>query len=95
MNAEPLIPLPKQRPNTGLEPVQLLMLFLLWALGMTLAILAFLAELMLGVKAKQRKHIIMKEGMKQTDLIVRNSKIPQKSTNCKIKELDKEGSASG
>ena len=54
MNAEPLIPLPKQRPNTGLEPVELLKLFLLWAVGMTLAILAFLAEVMLGVKAKHR-----------------------------------------
>ena len=52
MNAEPLIPQPIQRPHAGLEPVQLLMLFLLWAVGMTLGILAFFAELMVGVKAR-------------------------------------------
>ena len=73
MNAEPLIPLPKQRPNTGLEPVQLLMLFLLWALGMTLAILAFLAELMLGVKAKQHKPKVTTQNN-------------ERSTKCRIKE---------
>ena len=56
MNAEPLIPLPKQIPNASLESVQLLMLFLLWAVGMALGILAFLVELAVGLKAKQHKN---------------------------------------
>ena len=56
MNEEPLIPLPKQRPNDGLEPVELLMLFLLWAVGITLGIFAFLAELSLIVRVIKANH---------------------------------------
>ena len=53
MDAEFLIPLPKKRPNSGLEPIQLLMLFLLWVLGITIGTLTLLAELMIGVKTKE------------------------------------------
>ena len=55
MNAEPLIPLPTQRSQEGLGLVQLLMLFLIWAGGITLGISAFLAELGVGTKAKKGK----------------------------------------
>ena len=55
MNAEPLIPLPKQRHNEALKPVQLIMLFLLWGFGLTIGVLAFLVEHAARVKAKQQK----------------------------------------
>ena len=51
MNAEPLIPLPKKKPNESLKPVQLLMLFVVWAFGITLGISAFLAEFWVGAKS--------------------------------------------
>ena len=56
MNAEPLIPLPKQIPNVGLKPVQLSMLLLVWAVGIALGVLSFLVELVIGVKVKQHKN---------------------------------------
>ena len=46
MNAEPLIPLPKVRVNEALGPEQLIMLWLIWACGITLGSLAFLLELL-------------------------------------------------
>ena len=53
MNAEPLIPLPKKKPNESLKPVQLLMVFLLWAFVITLGISTFMAEFGFGAKTKQ------------------------------------------
>ena len=55
MNAKPFIPLPKQRHNEGLKSVQLLMLFLILAFGLTLGILAFFVEFSVGPKRKQHK----------------------------------------
>ena len=48
MNAEPLIPLPKQRSNESLNHTQLIMLWLILAIGLTLGLLFFLVELKLG-----------------------------------------------
>ena len=45
MNAEPLLPLPKVRNNEALHPDQLIMLWLIWACGIVLGTLLFLAEL--------------------------------------------------
>ena len=55
LNAKPFIPLPKQRLNEALKPVQLMMVFLLLAFGIALGILAFMVELMVGVKTKKDK----------------------------------------
>ena len=55
MNAEPLIPLPKQRHNEALKPVQLIMLFLLWGFGLTIGVFVFTVERAAGVKAIQQK----------------------------------------
>ena len=57
MNAKPFIPLPKQRHNEGLKPVQLLMLFLILAFGLTIGVLAFFVELLVGPKGKQLKEL--------------------------------------
>ena len=46
------IPLQKLRNNEALEPTQLIMLFVLWAFGMTLGSLICLMELSVGVRAK-------------------------------------------
>ena len=61
MNAEPLIPLPKNVLNEGLEPVQLLMLFLVWSIGIALGSLAILAELAVGTKNKHQRKMKFKK----------------------------------
>ena len=49
LNSEPLIPLPKVRVNEALSPEQLIMLWLIWACGIILGILAFFFELIAKV----------------------------------------------
>ena len=61
MNAEPLIPLPKNVLNEGLKPVQLLMLFVVWSFGIALGLLAILAELAVGTKNKHQRKMKVKE----------------------------------
>ena len=55
MNGEPFIPLPKQRHNKPLMPVQLLMLWLMWACGVTAGLIVFLVELKAGVKERHKE----------------------------------------
>ena len=43
-DSEPLIPLPKVRNNEAMKAEQLIMLWLIWSGGITLAVLAFLFE---------------------------------------------------
>ena len=43
-DSEPLIPLPKVRNNEAMRADQLIMLWLIWSGGITLAVLAFLFE---------------------------------------------------
>ena len=56
MNAEPLYPLPKQRDNDSLKLVQLLMLFLIWSFGTTIALLLFFFELVIGARQNAERN---------------------------------------
>ena len=49
LNAEPLIPVPKVRINEAFTVEQLIMLWLIWASGVTLGTLAFMFELCTSV----------------------------------------------
>ena len=55
MNAEPLIPLPKVRINEAFSADQLIMLWLIWACGITLGTIVFLFERMTTLKAKDAR----------------------------------------
>ena len=48
MNKIPLIPQPKVRVGVALDSTQLIMLWLIWGGGITLGILAFTFELLIG-----------------------------------------------
>ena len=62
LNAEPSIPLPKKSPIDGLTFAQLNMLWLMWASGLTLSVLAFLVECMTGSKAHRQNVVGQKTG---------------------------------
>ena len=55
LNAEALLPLPKVRYNEPLGPDQLIMLWLIWACGIALGTLLFLAELTASRSGGRRK----------------------------------------
>ena len=51
MNAQPDLPLKRLRDaDEALRPVQLIMLFIVWAFGMSCAIISFVGELRYGVQ---------------------------------------------
>ena len=61
MNAEPLIPLPKVRINEAFGAEQLIMLWLIWASGITLGTLVFLFEWMTIMKVQHIKNDVRGE----------------------------------
>ena len=62
MNKLKVEPLPKKSKLEGLTPEQLTMLWLIWSIGITVAVLAFLVELMAGVKKKHKARRTLKAG---------------------------------
>ena len=74
MNRLPLFPLPKQRAaDSSLMMVQLIMLWLLWAVGVTIAVLTFLVELMTGGKVKRHKVVLVRKNQWLEAKIVENN----------------------
>ena len=68
MNREAIAQLPKKTSsNEPLNMVQLIMLWLIWASGMALGTLAFLAELKFGSLSKERRVAWAKEENIPTD----------------------------
>ena len=55
MNKVPLIPPPKVRVGVALDPVQLIMLWMIWGGGITLGKMAFIFELIFRYKSKSEK----------------------------------------
>ena len=53
MTRQPLDPLPRQSEGEALTALQLVMLWILWAGGLTIAMLSFLSELMTGRKVQR------------------------------------------
>ena len=56
MNKVPFIPLPKVRVGVALEPVQLIMLWMIWGGGITLGMMAFIFEQIFRFKSKGEKY---------------------------------------
>ena len=55
MNAEPLIPLPKENNNKPLVIIELMMLWLIWASGLIAGLFLFILEQIVG-HMKRHKH---------------------------------------
>ena len=62
MEAEPYIPLPKQRVNQPLVFDQFMMLWIIWVGGLTAGILAFFGEFIAGHIPKDQKKLTTKIG---------------------------------
>ena len=67
MNKIPLIPLPKQSEDEPLKPIQLVMLWLIWASGILLSLVAFLIEQTRYCGVKGNPHKVVKKRTKLPD----------------------------
>ena len=73
MTRQPLHPLPRQREGEGLKPIQLVMLWIVWAIGLTIALLTFLFELVTRGKEERLNDVIV---MKNQNEVPRKVEYP-------------------
>ena len=62
---DPLKPLPKKSLNESLKVIQLIGLWLMWAIGVAAGLLAFFVEAMAGVKAKWHSHRAVRQNFQE------------------------------
>ena len=67
MNKIPLIPLPKQSEDEPLKPIQLVMLWFIWASGILVSLFTFLIEQTRYWGVKDNPHKVVKKRTKLPD----------------------------
>ena len=65
MTKMPLFPLPRQRESEGLINVQLVMLWIVWGGGLTIAVLSFLVELVTRGKVERLNDVVVMKNEKE------------------------------
>ena len=61
MTRQHLYPLPRQRESEGLNILQLVMLWIVWAVGLTISLLSFLVELATGGKVVRTHGVVVRQ----------------------------------
>ena len=70
MTRQPLFPLPRQSEGKGLILVQLVMLWIVWAGGLTIAVFSFLVELMTGGMVERLNDVVVMKNVKEVPVKV-------------------------
>ena len=73
MTRQRLYPLPRQRETEGLNLIQLVMLWIVWAGGLTIAVLSFLVELVTRGKVERLNDVVV---MKNQNEVPRKVEYP-------------------
>ena len=86
-DTEPLIPLPKVRIDEALGADQLIMLWLIWACGVTLGILAFVFELCTSVSFNNCNRTVSTSSKRDIAFALeKKGKLEVKVNTIKVKE---------